>query len=72
MDNIIEIAKAGLNRFYDEGYIRWPEDKLRTLFCNRGLQEPEIASALEEWKAGGCIELPKQTNEYLKMLTIIP
>jgi len=72
MDTIIEIAKAGLNRFYDEGYVRWPEEKLGVLFSNHSLQEPEIERALESWAAQGWIKLPKGKEKYVEILTIIP
>jgi hypothetical protein len=72
MDTIIEIAKAGLNRFYDEGYVRWPEEKLRVLFSNHSLLEPEIERALGSWAAQGWIKLSKERREYIEVLTIIP
>ncbi len=72
MDTIIEIAKAGLNRFYDEGYVRWPEEKLRVIFSNHSLQEPEIARTLENWETQGWIKLPKRKEEYVEVLTVIP
>lgn len=72
MNTIIEIAKAGLNRFYDEGYSRWPEEKLRVVFSNHSLQEPEIERTLESWAAQGWIKFPKRKEEYIEILTIIP
>ncbi len=72
MDTVIEIAKAGLNRFYDEGYVRWPEEKLRVVFSNRSLQEPGIERILESWAAQGWIKLPKRKEEYAEVLTLIP
>lgn len=72
MDKIIGIAKAGLNRFYDEGCVRWPEEKLKVVFGNRSLQDPEISEILEEWQIAGWVQLPKRKEEYLNMLTIIP
>jgi hypothetical protein len=72
MDMIIEIAKAGLNRFYDEGCAHWPEEKLRVVFSNYSLEEPEIEMALENWAAQGWIKLPKRKEKYVEVLTIIP
>ena len=72
MNTTIEIAKAGLNRFYDEGYVRWPEDKLTVVFGNHSLQEPAIAQALESWETQGWIKLPKRKAEYAVILAVIP
>lgn len=68
----IEIAKAGLNRFYEEGYTRWPLDKLRTIFQKNDLESPEIAAALKEWEKSGWVQLPKTDEEYLVLLQLIP
>lgn len=72
MDTIIEIAKTGLNRFYDEGFVSWPEEKLRVLFSNHCLHNPEIERALESWAAQGWIKLHKGKEKYVEILSIIP
>lgn len=71
MNSILEIAKAGLNRFYDEGFTQWPEEKLKVVFSNQNLEGEEIQAVLKRWHAAGFIELPRQKHEYLKMLGII-
>ena len=72
MATIIAIAKAGLNRFYDEGFTCWPEDKLRAIFSNQDIEVDPIKTELESWQKSGWIELPKTKLEYLNMLEIIP
>lgn len=72
MSTTIEIAKAGLNRFYDEGYVCWPLGKLTVVFQNKRLEQPEIANELKRWEEAGWIKLPKTDAEYLIMLNIIP
>ena len=71
MDKTIEIAKNGLNRFYDEGFVRWPAEKLRAVFGNQDLRNEKIMRTLEEWRDAGYIELTKTNEQYLKMLKII-
>lgn len=62
-----ETAKAGLARFFDEGYTKWPEDKLRVIFANRDLNDPDVQSLLSNWLALGIVELPRRADCYLIM-----
>jgi hypothetical protein len=71
MDTTIEIAKNGLNRFHDEGFARWPAEKLRAVFGNQDLESENIMRVLEKWRDAGYIKLPKTNEEYLRMLKII-
>ena len=68
----IDIAKAGLNRFYDEGYTVWPKSKLQSLFSNHSLESEEVMSELLSWDKEKWINLRKEDNQYLIMLSIIP
>lgn len=72
MNPIIEIAKAGLNRFYEEGCVSWTEEKLRVIFGNHLLQEPEIEQVLQLWQANGWIKLSRRSEEYAVVMSIIP
>jgi hypothetical protein len=72
MNKAIEIAIAGLNRFYDEGFTRWPEDKLIPLFSNRNLDDFDILNALSRWEGQGWVRIEKSSSCYLEVLSIIP
>ena len=64
-------ARAGLNRFFDEGMSRWPEEKLRPLFSHADLDHPAIQKALSEWESSGYITLDRSPDCYLTIRTII-
>ena len=66
--DLIETARAGLNRFLDEGMTRWPEDKLRALFGNRSMNDPIVENALENWANDGSIILHKTLNLYIEII----
>jgi hypothetical protein len=68
MNSTISIAKAGLNRFYDEGYVTWPEDKLRVIFGNLSLDVPDVARVLLVWEGNGWIKLAKSRDSYITVL----
>jgi len=65
MSTTTEIAAAGLNRFYDEGFTRWPEEKLRPLFSNADIESEAIQQELARWQEMGWIELPRRKDVYL-------
>ena len=72
ISNSIRAAKAGLSRFYDEGYYRWPESNLRIIFDNQDLDDPGIQTALETWQQQGVIKLLARPDVYLEMLKDFP
>ena len=67
----VSTARAGLNRFFDEGMSRWPEQKLRPLFSHVDLAHPAIQKALTEWESSGYITLDRSPGCYLTVRTII-
>ena len=69
---IIEVAKAGLSRFYDEGFYQWPEAKLRVVFGNRDLEDPLIQAALVAWQQQGIIRLVARPDLYIEMIKDFP
>jgi hypothetical protein len=66
--NHIEVAKAGINRFLDEGFTSWPEDKLRPLFLNRPLEDESIKAILTLWEESGSIRLLRHPDAYIQVL----
>ena len=67
-NTVIEIAKAGLNRFFSEGYTKWPEDKLLALFDNRPMSDPIVKKTIEAWENEGAVVLHRKHNNYLEIL----
>ena len=68
----VSIAQAGLNRFFDEGVSRWPDETLRPLFLNTNLEHPYVQQALAGWQLAGYITLNKTPDCYLVVHTVIP
>ena len=68
METRLSIATAGLNRFYDEGFTKWSEEKLRPLFSGARLDESEIEERLHEWEHRGFVKRKNQTECFLEVL----
>ena len=68
MKRIIEIGLNGMWRFYDEGFTRWPQDKLAPLFSNTNLEHPEIQAEFRSLEAQGFIRLNKKEDCYLEVI----
>ena len=64
----IAIAAAGIDRFYDEGYTKWPEDRFRVLFTGSALEEKAIQEALRTWEASGAIIRRNQPTCFVEVL----
>jgi len=68
MESAIRIGISGLWRFYDDGFTRWPRNKLMPLFSNIDLGQPEVQKALESLERQGQIKLKRTTECYLEVL----
>lgn len=64
----IRIGVSGLWRFYDDGFVRWPRNKLTPLFSNLDLEQPEIQKELESLEKKGLIKLLRTNDCYLEVL----
>lgn len=64
----IAIAAAGIDRFFDEGYTKWPEDKFRVLFAGATLEEEEIQQALDTWEKAGAIRIRREEVCFVEVL----
>jgi hypothetical protein len=64
----IAIAAAGISRFYDEGFTRWPEEKFRVLFAGATLEEKEIQRALAFWEQSGAIKIRRDAECFVEVL----
>lgn len=66
-DYVVE-AIAGINRFYGEGYTKWPQSQLVMAFGGRSLRTKEIDNTLLDLERSGFIRLHKQVDCYLEVL----
>lgn len=66
--DIIEIAERGLWRFYDEGYYRWPREKLQSFYSNTSLDNPEVKKSLSYLEKKGFIKLVREADCYIEVL----
>lgn len=74
MIKIIEIVKAGLNRFYSEGYAKWTQKTFFSLFNNGeeiDFDDDRIQSSLKNWEAEGFIRITKYEYCYIEVLKSI-
>ena len=67
----IEVASSGINRFFDEGYTRWPESKFRSLFQGVPLENPEVAAAIALWVANGSLSISNPRDPVFEILKLI-
>lgn len=53
----MEILKAGIGRFYDEGYTCWSREKFNALLANLGTfwADARVRRTLREWEAAGVV-----------------
>ena len=59
---------SGLWRFYDDGFTRWPRNKLAPLFSNLDLEHPEIQKELCRLQEEGLVKLHGKADYYLEVI----
>ena len=64
----ISCAAAGIDRFFDEGYTKWPEDKFRVLFCGAALEEDAVQNILAVWEKSGAIKIRREPNCFVEII----
>lgn len=64
-----EIIKAGFNRFYSEGYVKWPEENIRKIFD--GVLENEEINFLKSLEEKGYIDFVGKGDCYVLILSKI-
>jgi hypothetical protein len=71
--NLLDIAKAGIDRFYSEGYVRWSRENFQRLLGHKvDIEDPCIQSALRAWEEIGVIRLVGQDDCYIEVLKPFP
>ena len=65
----LRIVQAGLERFYGEGYVRWPRNKFEAIFPpGLSLDEPAVAEQLADWERRGFIKLNHTGDPFVTVL----
>ena len=64
----IAIAAAGIDRFFDDGFTKWPEEKFRVLFAGAALEEDLIQKALLTWEARGAMARRSRVDCFVEVL----
>ena len=61
-----DVIKAGIERFYSEGYIKWSKKNFLKLFSKDvDINDPAIISVLKEWEKNGIIRFVGKDEVYL-------
>jgi hypothetical protein len=64
----VAVAAAGIDRFYDDGFTKWPEEKFRVLFTGAALEEEAIQAALHRWEKSGAIKIWRDSTCFVEVL----
>ncbi len=69
----IEIMKAGIERFYSEGYTRWSRINFEKVL-QPGLRsnDPRVQELLREWEKTGVIRIVGTEDCYIEILKQFP
>ncbi|MCP4088491.1 MAG: hypothetical protein GY746_01675 [Gammaproteobacteria bacterium] len=69
MRSALEIAKAGIDRFYFEGYTKWPKSKFQQLLGPHiNLDDQRIRYTLLAWENAGIIQYIDTEDVYICIL----
>jgi hypothetical protein len=72
-EQMIRILRAGLDRFYSEGFYKWPRSKLTALFHrDSDLENEDVQAALTQWEHQGIVRVQRKEDCYLEVLTPFP
>jgi hypothetical protein len=63
-----KILKAGINRFYDEGFNRWSRETVDNVIFPATADDPKIVELLREWSRLGYIRLEGSSDCYFEVL----
>lgn len=68
----LNIAKAGLRRFFDEGHYVWTKKDFIGTLQGVDVDHPEVQDQLKRWEKMGAIRLLKEDHAYLEVMGRIP
>jgi|GEM_PF-2897929 hypothetical protein len=65
----LDVIKAGIERFYSEGYIKWSKKNFLNLFNEDiDINDPELISILQEWEKNGIIRFVGKNEVFIEVL----
>ena len=68
----LDVAKAGLRRFFDEGHYIWTKNDFTAALGGIDLNSPDVQNELKRWQNAGAIRLLGKDQSYLEVLSRIP
>ena len=68
----LDVAKAGLRRFFDEGHYIWTKKDFAAALGGVDLNSPDVQNELKRWQNAGAIRLLGKDQSYLEVLSRIP
>jgi len=67
--DIMNVVKAGLNRFYTDGNYRWSKSEFLKLFYEKlDLSDLRVQEILDSWEKSGWVRLDKNDDQYITVL----
>lgn len=66
--DVTQILKAGINRFFDEGFYRWSREAVDNVVSPATADDPKIVEVLREWSRLGHIRFEGSDDCYFDVL----
>lgn len=64
----IAIAATEMDRFFDEGFTKWPEENFPVLLAGAAPEEDAISKALDTWEKAGAIRITREEACFVEVL----
>jgi len=69
INEMLDIVRAGIRRFYDEGHYKWTKRSFEDFFDGKiPLSNPQVQSKLKEWEKNGAIRVVGKEDCYIEVL----
>lgn len=69
----LQVAKAGIDRFFSEGYTQWPRESFqRLLGPDVSLDDDRIRFSLYGWEDAGIVQFVGEDQIFVKVLRAFP
>lgn len=69
----LQVARAGIDRFFSEGYLQWSRDSFqRLLGPDVSLDDDRVIFTLYGWEDAGIVQLIGEDEAYLTVLRDFP
>ena len=69
----MEIVKAGIDRFFSEGYLQWSRDNFRKLLGSElHLEDDRVVFTLYGWEDAGIVQFVGEDDPYIEVLRAFP